>query len=211
MLEICNLSDAKEYLLSHSVVLFDLDDTLYSEKEYVRSGYEEIAHHYTQIENMAEKLWNAFESGEKAIDYVLKSEGLLSSENITHCLNIYRDHQPDISPYPDAIKLVEQLKKHGCRLGLITDGRPNGQRAKIKALNIEQYFEKIIITDEFGSIDFRKPNTKAFEEMHLFFNTPYESMVYVGDNPQKDFIAPKKLGMNSVYFKNHLGLYFKAL
>ena len=208
MLEVSKLIDAKEYLSRHSVVLFDLDDTIYSEKEYVKSGYAEIACHYPEIKNMAKKLWDAFKRGEKAIDYVLQNEGLLSSENITNCLNIYRSHQPKIAPYPDAIKLIDQLKKDGCRLGLITDGRPDGQRAKIKALDIEHFFEKIIITDEFGSIDFRKPNTRAFEEMHDFFNTNYKDMVYVGDNPAKDFAAPEKLGMNSVYFKNSMGLYF---
>lgn len=208
MLEVSKLIDAKEYLSRHSVVLFDLDDTIYSEKEYVKSCYAEIACHYPEIKNMAKKLWDAFKRGEKAIDYVLQNEGLLSSENITNCLNIYRSHQPKIAPYPDAIKLIDQLKKDGCRLGLITDGRPDGQRAKIKALDIEHFFEKIIITDEFGSIDFRKPNTRAFEEMHDFFNTNYKDMVYVGDNPAKDFTAPEKLGMNSVCFKNSMGLYF---
>ncbi len=211
MLEITRLIDSKEYLLQHAVVLFDLDDTLYPEKDYVRSGYREISRHYTEIENMTDKLWSAFENGEKAIDSVLHREGLLSPEAISYCLNIYRKHQPKITIYPDAAELICTLKAHGIRLGLITDGRPEGQHAKIKALEIEQYFEKIIITDELGSVGFRKPDTKAFEEMQKYFNVPYSSMVYVGDNPKKDFIAPKQLGMNSVYFKNPDGLYFNAM
>lgn len=208
MLEINNLINSKEYLLQNAVVIFDLDDTLYSEKDYVRSGFREISRHYKNIKNMSDKLWYAFENGEKAIDSVLKEEGLHSPETVSRCLDLYRNHYPDITIYPEAEKLLCILKSNGVRLGMITDGRPEGQRAKIAALGIQQYFEKIIITDELGGIGFRKPDTKAFEEMQKHFNTPYSTMVYVGDNPKKDFIAPEKLGMNSVYFKNPRGLYF---
>lgn len=207
MLEIRKLCEAKNHLLKYAVVIFDLDDTLYSEKDYVRSGYAEIARHYKSISAMEDKLWSAFENNEQAINYVLKQEGLLSCEAVNHCLDIYRNHQPKISLYPDAKELLVFLKEHGIRLGIITDGRPEGQRAKIKALGIERYFEKIIVTDELGGTAFRKPNPAAFEKMRMYFNVPYESMVYVGDNTQKDFIAPKLLGMSSVYFNNPDGLY----
>ena len=207
MLEISTLCEAKNYLLKHAVVLFDLDDTLYSEKDYVRSGYAEIARHYKSISSMEDKLWNAFENNKQAINYVLEQEGLLSCEAVDLCLGIYRNHQPNISLYPDAEELLVFLKEHGVRLGMITDGRPEGQRAKISALGVEHYFDKIIVTDELGGVPFRKPNPIAFEQMQAFFNVPYESMVYVGDNTQKDFVAPKLLGMSSVYFNNPDGLY----
>ena len=189
------------------VVIFDLDDTLYSEKEYVRSGYAEIARNFKEINDMENKLWNAFKDGKPAINYVLEKEGLFSEGALSFCLNIYRNHMPQISLYPDAQELLELLKEQGILLGMITDGRPEGQYAKIKALGIKPYFDKIIVTDELGGIEFRKPNTIAFEEMQKHFNMPFETMVYVGDNPKKDFIAPKLLGMNSIYFKNPDGLY----
>ena len=207
MLEIDKLRDAENFLLKKSVVIFDLDDTLYSEKDYVKSGYAEIGCNFKGIDEMASKLWSAFQSGKQSINYVLEQEGLLSEDAIKLCLNIYRNHQPQISLYPDAKNLLEILKSGGVRLGMITDGRPEGQRAKIKCLGIEPYFEKIIITDELGGIAFRKPNTVAFEKMRDFFKVPYKSMVYIGDNPKKDFIAPELLGMESVYFNNPEGLY----
>ena len=207
MLEISKLCEAKHHLLKHTVVIFDLDDTLYSEKDYVKSGYAEIARHYKAIPAMETKLWNAFENNEQAINYVLEQEGLFSCEALNDCLQIYRNHLPQITPYPDAEELLAFLKESGVRLGMITDGRPEGQRAKIEALGIEHYFEKIIVTDELGGIACRKPNSIAFEKMQEHFDVPYEAMVYVGDNMLKDFIAPKALGMNCVYFRNPDGLY----
>lgn len=206
-MEITRLTEAEAFLLQHSVVLFDLDDTLYSEKDYVRSGYAEIAKSYPQVENMAQKLWSAFENGEKAIDYVLQKEGIYTPETAANCLHIYRYQQPDITLNADALDLLNTLQANGVRLGLITDGRPEGQWAKIQALGIEPYFEKIIVTDELGGIQFRKPSTTAFERMQMHFQVPYDQMVYVGDNPKKDFVAPRQLGMDWVYFKNPNGLY----
>jgi FMN phosphatase YigB (HAD superfamily) len=43
--------------------------------------------------------------------------------------------------------------------------------------------------------------------MQTRFNVPYQQMLYVGDNPSKDFQAPRQLGMRWIYFKNPDGLY----
>ena len=207
MFEIQSLRDAQSHLLQKSVVIFDMDDTLYSETDYVRSGYQQIAKHFPEIDNMAVKLWDAFESGKQAINYVLEQEGLLSDDAVQQALSIYRNQIPTISLYPEAKELLAVLKNRGVRLGMITDGRPEGQRAKIAALGIEGYFEKIIITDELGDISYRKPNPAAFKLLQAHFGVPYSEMVYIGDNPKKDFIAPNALGMDSIYFRNSAGLY----
>ena len=39
----------------------------------------------------------------------------------------------------------------------------------------------------------------------------YDEMVYVGDNPSKDFQAPQHLGMKCLYFCNPDGLYSGTL
>lgn len=209
MYAVKTLSDARAFLERYSVVLFDMDDTLYSEKDYVRSGYKKIAMHNPSVSDMEQKLWKAFENGEKAIDYVLQAEGIYSQEKASECLNIYRNQMPEIALYSDAEELLSCLKSNGIRMGMITDGRPEGQWAKIEALGVKRYFEKIIITDELGGTQFRKPNSIAFELMQEHFGVPFCEMVYIGDNPKKDFIAPEKLGMGSVYFLNDDGLYSK--
>lgn len=207
MIEIDNILEIENQLDGIRVVIFDLDDTLYSEKEYVRSGFNAIANEFPQIANISEKLWKVFENNGKAIDEVLKEENIYSEENKNKCLNIYRNHKPDIHLYDGVREMLENIKQHNVKLGIITDGRPEGQRAKIEALNIKDLFDEIIITDELGGIEFRKPNKTAFVKMHELMNIPYEQMLYVGDNINKDFIAPEALEMKSVWFKNLDGLY----
>ena len=190
-------------------VIFDLDDTLYSEKEYIRSGYRKIAAMIPKVENMAEKLWLAFQSGRPAIDYVLTQEGIFS-ENLKHlCLSAYRNHTPNIHLYDGVSELLFDLRKFGIKIGIITDGRPEGQHAKLDALGLYDLVDSILITDELGGAQFRKPNDIAFRIMQGRFQVPYENMIYVGDNASKDFYASKTLGMQWIHFCTHDGLYSK--
>ena len=204
MITVTSILECEKYLESTDAVIFDLDDTLYSEKDYVRSGYVAVSKAFPTVENMELRLWEAFEKKLPAIDCVFTEEGLC--EYKAQALAIYRAHTPDIVLYGGVEELLRRLSGSK-KMGLITDGRPEGQRAKISALNIEQYFDKIIITDELGGAQFRKPNKLAFVMMQNALNIPFGRMVYIGDNLNKDFIAPQAFGMQVVHFNNPNGLY----
>lgn len=182
-------------------VIFDLDDTLYSEKEYVRSGYKAVSDYLGG--GYEEKLWSFFESGKPAIDELLKNLGREGEK--TKILEVYRLHKPNIHLYPGVEELIEKLKNKGIKVGIITDGRPEGQHNKIEALGVK--VDDIIITDELGGVQFRKPCDIAFRIMSLRWRLNLESIMYVGDNATKDFKAPEQLGLKSVWFRNENGLY----
>ncbi len=209
MIKIFNILDVKYYIKDVEVVVFDLDDTLYSEKEYVKSGYNEVAKHLSQVKDAEIKLWKYFEAEKYAIDELLTSENIYSEELKNKCLQIYRNQTPKINLYSGVYELLTSLKEQGYKLGMITDGVVERQKAKIKALNIEKLFDKIIITDELGGVEYRKPNAKSYEIMRDYFNVDYGKMVYVADNLNKDFIAPIKLGIKQIHFENLDGLYLK--
>lgn len=185
-------------------VIFDLDDTLYSEKQYVRSGYRKIGI-YLGREEAADKLWEYFEVGKPAIDEYLSEIG--ETDKQAECLKVYREQIPEITLYDGVVEMIHDIKSKGIKVGIITDGRPEGQRNKMKVLGLDKLVDDIIITDELGGVQFRKPCDIAFRIIQNRWRTPFEQMVYVGDNPNKDFQAPKQLGMRSVYFKNTDGLY----
>ena len=210
MIEITSITEASNHLQGLEAIIFDLDDTLYGEKEYVRSGFRAITYALPNVERMEEKLWQAFEQKKSAIDAVLKAEGIYTDKLKQQCLSVYRLHQPDIQFYEGAKDLLCQLRTEGYKLGIITDGRPEGQRAKIKALGLAELIDQIIITDELGGVECRKPNEKPFGLMRELLGVEYAEMCYVGDNTKKDFIAPDKLGMKSILFANKDGLYYQA-
>lgn len=185
-------------------VIFDLDDTLYSEKEYIQSGYKAVAA-YLGDESLENEMLNYFKAGKMAIDECLEQIG--KKELSDKCVKIYREHIPAIRLYHGVRELIEKLKEMDIKVGIITDGRPYGQRKKITALGLDKLAADILITDELGGTQFRKPCDIAFRIMARKWRLPYENIVYIGDNPAKDFQPPRQLGMQSIWFKNPDGIY----
>lgn len=187
-------------------VVFDLDDTLYSEKEYVRSGFKAVSDYLGG--GYEEKLWTFFQHCEPAIDLLLKEIG--REDEKTEVVAVYRDHMPTIHLYSGVIELIQRLRLDGIRIGVITDGRPEGQRNKIQALGLDKLVDDIIITDELGGAQFRKPCDISFRIMQRRWRIPASQMVYIGDNLVKDFQAPKQLGMRCICLVNNEGVFAKA-
>lgn len=163
-------------------IIFDLDDTLFPEEDYVKSGFRAIADYFGD-KNIFEKLYGLFKKDKRN---VYQRAGF-SEEECSKCIEIYRNHFPDIKLDLKIKELLSELKERGFLLGIITDGRPIGQRNKISALRLDELIDKIIVTDELGGIEFRKPNPKPFELMKEALKIDYNEMMYIGDNPAKDF------------------------
>lgn len=176
------------------IVLFDLDDTLYPELSFVKSGYcavsELIEQKYQISGDIYEELCSLFKEDSRMVfNRFLEKHSISCTEtDIMELVACYREHKPAISLYPDALDTLMRLKDAGCKLGIISDGYAVSQSNKINALFPKKIdiFDKIILTDEFGK-DYYKPDSRAFLMMKEFFGTNWENMVYVGDNPKKDF------------------------
>lgn len=203
LITIDKITDVEKHLDGIEAVIFDLDDTLYPEKEYVKSGFRKISEQFNMPELEAELL-QAFERGGKPIDDVFNARGIINLKD--EALHVYRFQKPAIRLFDGVEGMLKRLYK-SYKIGIITDGRPEGQHAKIDALGLESKVDEIIITDELGGIEYRKPNPAAFILMQKKLGTPFEKMIYVGDNPKKDFQALGSLKMKSIYFANINGIF----
>lgn len=203
MIEIGSILEVEKHIDGLDAVIFDLDDTLYSEKEYVRSGYRKVAEHFGKSE-LAERFWTVFERSGRAIDEVLEANGLEAYKE--EALRIYRFQEPEIHLYPGVAEMIDRIRMTK-KVGIITDGRPEGQRAKLRALELCAMVDEVIVTDELGGVEFRKPNEAAFRLMQERMAVSFEKMIYVGDNMKKDFIAPERLGIKWIWFNNPEGVY----
>ena len=208
MIIIDNILHVEKFINSVSAVVFDLDDTLYPEKDYVKSGFKAISELFPEFHSMFTDLWQSFLKGEKAIDTVFKRYGI--SQFKEKAVLKYRSHFPNINPYPGVTEMLAKIKETK-KTGIITDGRPEGQHAKIKALGLEPFFDSIIITDECGGIKFRKPNPTAYKITAKALSADFNEMCYIGDNILKDFTDPVLLEMKSIFFRNSDGLYYRTL
>lgn len=176
-----------------NAVIFDLDDTLISEKEYIKSGYRHIAEVIGQRFNINKDqvyidLFQLFrESPHNVFNRLYEKYQIeYSKEMIIDLVNEYRGHFPDVQYYDDVMQCLNELKVLGVKIGIITDGYAQAQRQKLKAVEADMYFDEIIVTDELGR-DYWKPHPKAFEIIKERFGVSFDEMIYVGDNPGKDF------------------------
>ena len=194
-------------------VVFDLDDTLISEKEYVLSGFRTVSktisfRYNLDFEKVYEKMIVLFnESSQKVFNRILKNFDIeYSKEDIVNLISIYRQHEPKIKFYDDVIPTINKIKKMGIKIGIITDGYKETQRRKIKALWCEELFDEIIITDEFGR-EFWKPHERAYRIIAEKLDVKLHEMIYVGDNETKDFVGANRLNINTVKINRLNGVY----
>lgn len=192
-------------------VVFDLDDTLYLEAEYARSGFAAVGEWTSAnlgITDFAAQAWRIHEEGARGdvFNRALTAAGIEAKpELISRLVDVYRRHRPQIALLPDAAECLREL--HGAAfLGLITDGPALSQRAKVEALQLTSLMDEIIITDELGR-SYWKPHPRAFEAIQQRANVSSENCYYIGDNPDKDFIAARQLGWNTIRVRRRDGLH----
>lgn len=189
--------------MSDTCIIFDLDDTLYKEIDFVKSGFKYIEKVVTKkgivYSDIYALLLEAYCKGKNAFEEINNTFGL--DIPIPKYLEWYRFHYPTLSFNDDCGYILKCLEEHGIPMGLISDGRSITQRNKIKALGLDQYFDEqcIVISEEFGS---EKPSVQNYQ----YFVNLYPNIarfVYVGDNPKKDFITPNKLGWLTIGIKDN--------
>ena len=188
-----------------TTVVFDLDDTLYDEIEYCKSGFATVAQYLAQspenppAEKIYEHLWQEFTTGDrkKIFNSALDKLGIkYGDEFIKNLVTRYRTHPPEIKLPADSKKVLDMLGKN-YTLALLTDGFLPAQKLKVKALRIEDYFKCIIYTEQMGR-DCWKPSTAGFKEIMKRLNEKAENIAYIADDETKDFIAPNQLGFITV-------------
>ena len=185
------------------MTVFDLDDTLFKERDFVTSSFKVIARGADRrgiisYEKALAILCAGRDGGmafsSLAEEVAARAPGCGLTEE--WMVNTYRTHTPDIKLDDATESVLAALRERGETLGLITDGRSNTQRAKIKALGLERFIEprNILVSGETG---FDKTHREPFD-MIMMRNPAERRYVYVGDNSAKDFIWPNKLGWLTV-------------
>ncbi|QEY24949.1 HAD family hydrolase [Neisseria animalis] len=175
---------------SESVVVFDLDDTLYAEYDYKLSGIRAvctlIAETHPQFD--AESLAASIRADRNNWLDELCRLCRLNHHEQQSLLWAYRLHRPNIRPYLPADEFVRLTAPFAAR-ALISDGRSISQRLKLAALGLSAVFEHILISEAEGS---EKPQPERFDFIRRHY--PHCRWIYIGDNIKKDFVTPNRQG-----------------
>lgn len=183
-------------IMPNKVIVFDLEDTLYQEIDFLKSGYHAVAEYLTKsfgIQDLYAEMIEAYRAGEKDVfQKVLDHHHLTVDKSVL--IDIYRYHIPQIH-LDDTVKSVLEQLKENCHLAMVTDGRPRTKRNIINVLGLSEYFDRsdVYISEEVGHL---KTSPYSFEKiMETYPDCQY---ICVGDNPAKDFLVPNRLGWMTV-------------
>lgn len=188
------------------MVVFDLDDTLYFEADYVRSAVDAVTAVVASVSTLpltdAKAIMQSAPSVGAGMDLLAEKATSVNGGNlaVADLVDIYRTHMPDIALRPGAARLLDALKSRGIRIGMITDGRSVTQTNKFKALGLDRYIsESDFLVSEATGAD--KTSPKPFERM-MQLHPDETNWVYIGDNPAKDFHWPNVFGWTTIEIAN---------
>lgn len=186
-------------------VIFDLDDTLYPERQHAHSGFEAAGHHARmawEIEGLADDMKRMLDEGHLGAVFKMALAAKRpdhTEADLAALREAYRDHRPTtLELFEDGQWALDHYRARGA-LGLITDGNAGVQGRKIEALGIAHYFDAAVLTGALGEPrEFHKPHPRAYELIEQKIGAPGDHYVYIGDNPAKDFITPNARGWTSI-------------
>ena len=197
-------------------IVFDLDDTLISERDYIKSGFKYvskiISDRYKLDNNEVYEVMRELfkESSKNVFNRVLDNFNIkYKKEEVLYLVKEYREHKPNIEFYKDVIPTINKLRNNGYKLGIITDGYKETQNKKIDVLNCKTLFDEIIITDELGK-EYWKPHERSYKLMSKKLNVDLSEMVYIGDNEAKDFVIANKLGIKTFKIIRNNAIYTRS-
>ncbi|WP_157971733.1 HAD family hydrolase [Halorussus litoreus] len=178
-----------------TAVGFDLDGTLFDDRQYVRAGLKAAARALESRTGVdaREDLLKAYfrrDIREGTFDHVLDARDL-SPDLVPELVAAYHDHDDDLVAYPETVPVLESLDDY--RLGLLTGGTNGGE--KLERLAIASYFDAVVVT---ADGDATKRDPEPFRELCDALDVEPSEMAYVGDRPELDFARPNDLGMYTV-------------
>lgn len=189
---------------ARDILVFDLDDTLYPERQFALSGFR-AAERWAAAElglaaGLADEMTRLLDQGYLGKLFAMALAARLPDhrpEHLEALVAAYRDHEPELALFADAQWALQHFRAHG-PLALITDGTPAMQAKKVAALAIAPFFQQTVFTGGLGGREFHKPHPRSFQIVEQALASAGDRFVYVGDNPSKDFITPNAMGWVSV-------------
>ena len=182
------------------VWVFDLDDTLYPEISFVKSGFAAVANFLSpkcnsKVEELEAHLLRILEEqGRGKVFNRLLEERSIRGVAVPELLKVYRYHLPNIYPHTATQDLLSHvLHVTGRKPHLVTDGHRLVQRSKVRALGIGSEFRRCWFTRDFG-VKNEKPSPLVFRKIAEVEGVSEGSLIYVGDDPSKDFLAVNEMG-----------------
>jgi putative hydrolase of the HAD superfamily len=183
-------------------ILFDLDDTLYPLRSFVRSGFVACAEFLHRAMGLDPRevllvLLAASDGPDRGRELQVCAEQFGLTDAIVGTLvDVIRHHDPTLR-LPRASREVLAALRGRWRLGVVTNGLPDLQARKAKALGLPRLVDTIVYANALG--DGRgKPQPEPFLEAARRLSVSPDRTLFVGDDLRCDMFGAGQVGMRTV-------------
>jgi HAD superfamily hydrolase (TIGR01549 family) len=187
-------------LFHYTHIVFDLDNTVYTETDYLFESYKKIAQfaeieYAIKYEDVFNFLSTTFiQSGRFQLFNQLLDTFDIPASAIAHFLDIMRttEFTELIEPFPQVMNLMNTLRNQGKNLYVITNGNPVQQKNKVKHINWHGIAEAItfIYANEYAP----KPDQTSFQQTKIK-NHDLNKTIMIGDS-ETDLLFAKNVGID---------------
>lgn len=183
-------------------VVFDLDDTLYRIRRFTIAGYAATSELIARQVGRARaevfcRLQRMYRSGRAAQAYQeLATEHGLGPEVAAQWLEAHRAHRRRLRLPATSRRVLDAMRRTQWRVGLLTNGIPAIQHAKIDALDLDGRVAAIVVADE--HVPGGKPAPEVFHLVLDRLATPASRAVMVGDDPLTDIAGGRAAGLRTI-------------
>jgi len=186
------------------IIVFDLDDTLYNEIDFVNNGFNVVANYLKKKFGVDKQKSLIFlkkkfliNRKKKIINLLLSNLNLkVTKKELTFIINLYRYNNKKIRINKTQLNCLKKLSLNK-NIYLVTDGNPKVQQSKIKKLKIKRYFKNVYYTSLFGNTA-HKPSLKVFSYIIKKEKKKFQDLIYIADNPFKDFKNLNKVNATTI-------------
>lgn len=194
--------------LAIQAVLFDLDGTLLDRDtsllQFVRDQYGR----YPELQTVEQDLFvqrfveldnHGYLWKDKVYQQLIQELSIPKLDWSLLLDDYLSNFQQHCTGYPNLLTMLTELKSHGLKIALISNGYGQFQYDNFKALNIGHLFDEVLISEWEG---LRKPDPAIFHRALTRLNVAAENAVFVGDHPDNDIRASREAGMKTVWKRN---------
>ncbi|CAE6931769.1 hypothetical protein ACOMICROBIO_NCLOACGD_03422 [Vibrio sp. B1ASS3] len=182
------------------LVILDLDDTIYSERDYfsgVFSSYEQA----NELDSGS--LLRAFDSINRKESRDILREALTMASSYTpqnHDLLflLYSTAEFAINLPQSSSRFLEILKSNQIRTAVLTNGVVDVQKNKVRNLGLEAHVDKVFYARE-NSEKYEKPDIRCFQNVLEFFDCKPENALMIGDSYNNDYLGGRNAQIASLW------------
>ncbi len=182
-------------------LLFDLDDTLYPLRRFQLSGFAAVARHVARFHGADQgqaftllvSAWRSPRRG-KELDVLVGQLGL--QVPIAELVRVIRGHDP-VLRLPRATEDTLRLLGRSWQVGVVTNGIPAIQAAKVRALGLDRLVDTVVYASEYGSGE-GKPDREPFLEALRRLEVPPAQAIAVGDDEFADVFGAARCGLRTI-------------